>query len=799
MNTSQHDRYTLKQYTRLILSFFGCLLVLSVYQYTTLYFKGVVDIIFGSSFFIAAVHQIGFASIVGVILAFPFNFWENLRPRYGFNLVFTLLVVLLIIEAMLISYYCTALVPLGSDLLGYSFVDMKTTIANSGGVWLYVSIVFGIVVIVGLFFGLYKITSKYYHYISRMYPFTIILFSLFIMTLFVAGKPINQNKTQYLALNLYETSTEDTSYNSDVEYPLIKSQKTENTLGGFFQLKEDRPNIVFIIVEGLGRDFMGEGAEYGGFTPFLDSLSTKSLYWENCLSNTNRRFGVLPSLMGSLPFGKSGFMELEKYPNKLTLFSILKNNGYRTSFYQGTNSSFDNVDRFLLSENVDFVLDKAGFGNQFTLQVEDAAGSSWGYPDRQLFKKSMSLPREAGQPRMEVYMTSSTHEPFIPPQQHFYEQKVSKILSKGNHQVKIKNVIEKNDNVFATLLYTDDALKYVFDAYKIQPDYDNTIFIVTGDHRLISIPQRNNLSRFHVPLIMYSPLLKSTKKMSAVNSHFDVTPTLLAMLQSQYELKMPKKVAWMGGALDVQAEFRSIKDIPLMRDKNALKDFISEEKVYSDGSVFTIDENMDLDSFFGSSKAESKLENFKSMNAYVTTNDKIIPDSLAIFTVQEENFTESETVWINSVYNGQDSDKGYFTASKLAFDGQYDKALLLCRYNLSNAPSHIGTKILMGRINVWQGNYDKGIKILQGCIKMNPNYIDSYAALFDVYFWSKRTAAALELIALVEQNSSSVAEVADKIERARNEARKAGMALTESKRAIDENQTGETATISLKE
>ncbi len=777
MNTSQYDRYTLKQYTRLILSFFGCLLVLTIYQYTTLYFKGVVDIIIGSSFFIAAVHQIGYTSIVGVILAFPFNFWENLRPRYGFNLVFAMLIVLLIMEAMLISYYCTALVPLGSDLLGYSFADIKITIANSGGVWLYVSMVFGIIVIVGLFFGLYKITSKYYHHISKMYPFTIILFSLFIMTMFVGGKPINQNKTQYLALNLYETSTEDTSYTSDVEYPLIKSQKIENTLGEFFELKEEKPNIVFIMVEGLGRDFVGAGAEYGGFTPFLDSLSTKSLYWENCLSNTGRTFGILPSLMGSLPFGKSGFMELEKYPNKLTLYSILKNNGYRTSFYQGTNSSFDNVDRFLLSENVDFVLDKSGFGNQFTLQAEDAAGSSWGYPDRELFKKSMSLPREAGQLRMEVYMTISTHEPFIPPQQDFYQQKVAQILSQGNHQGKIENVIEKNDNVFATLLYTDDALKYVFDAYKKQPDYDNTIFIVTGDHRLIPIPQRNNLSRFHVPLIIYSPLLKTTKKMSAVNSHFDVTPTLLAMLQGRYELKMPKKVAWMGGALDTQAEFRSIKDIPLMRNKNELKEFVNGEKLYSDGSVFTIDEKMNLGSSFGSSKAEAMLENFKSMNAYVTANDKIIPDSLAIFAVRKEEFTDTETVWINSVYNGQDSDKGYFTARKLAFDGQYDKALLLCRYNLSNAPSHIDTKILMGRINVWRGNYDKSIDILTGCIKMNPNYIDSYAALFDVYFWAGKTKEALELIELVEQNSSGVAEIADKIARAKREAKKKGVAL----------------------
>lgn len=794
MNTSKIDRYTLKQYTRLIISFFVVLLVLTTYQYTTLYFKGVVDIIFGSSFFIAAFHQLGYASLVGVILAFPFNFWENLRPRYGFNLIFVLLIVLLIIEAMLISYYCTALVPLGSDLMGYSFKDIKMTIANSGG--MSISLVVGVVVIVGMFFGLYKVTSKHYHYISKMYPFTIILFSLFIMTLFLDGKPINQNKTQYLALNLYDTSTEDTSYNADVEYPLIKSQQIENVLGEYFELKEEKPNVVFIMVEGLGRDFVGEGAEYGGFTPFLDDLTTKSLYWENCLSNTGRTFGVLPSLMGSLPFGKSGFMELEKYPNKLTLYSILKNNGYYTSFYQGTNSSFDNVDRFLLSENVDFVLDKSGFGNQYALQEEDAAGSTWGYPDKELFKKSMSIPRDEKQPRMEVYMTISTHEPFIPPKQDYYESQVEKIVAKGGYQGKIKKVIEKNDNVFATLLYTDNALKYLFDEYKKQPNYDNTIFIVTGDHRLIPIPQRNNLSRFHVPLIMYSPMLKKTRKMSALNSHFDVTPTLLALLEAKYELKTPKKFAWMGGALDMNEEYRSIKDIPLMRNKNELKEFVDGEKLFSDGTVYDIDENMDLGSSFGGSKGESKLKSFKAMNAYVTTNDKIIPDDMAIFAVKKEKFTDSEIVWINSVYNGQNFDKVYMEARELAFEKEYEKSLLLSRYILSESPSHIDTKILTGRVNVWQGNYKTSIEILRECIKMNPNYIDSYAALFDVYFWSERYRDGLELVELVQQNSSSANEVKNKIARAKREARKRGIVLNKK---TAKTKAKETAQLSFEE
>ena len=131
------------------------------------------------------------------------------------------------------------------------------------------------------------------------------------------------------------------------------------------------------------------------------------------------------------------------------------------------------------------------------------------------------------------------------------------------------------------------------------------------------------------------------------------------------------------------------------------------------------------------------------------------------------------------MYDGKDSDKGYFKARELAWNKKWDKALLLCRYNLSEAPSHIDTKILMGRVNSWIGNHDKAIEILKECININPNYIDSYAALFDVYFWSDKFREGLELTIAVEENSASANEISDKISRARSQARKANIKINE--------------------
>ena len=64
------------------------------------------------------------------------------------------------------------------------------------------------------------------------------------------------------------------------EYPLMHQNTDADVLGDFFNLNSTTPNIVILVVEGLSRDFSGANAYAGSFTPFLDSLSKKSLTWD---------------------------------------------------------------------------------------------------------------------------------------------------------------------------------------------------------------------------------------------------------------------------------------------------------------------------------------------------------------------------------------------------------------------------------------------------------------------------------------------------------------------------------------
>lgn len=759
-------RATLRGYTRLIIAYLLCLILLSTYQYVVLYSKGVIDQVFGISYLLAIVHHIGFSALLGLILVGPFNVLENLKPRLGFKLAFVVLLFLLIIESALIGYFTTTYVPLGADILGYSFNDISSTILKSGGFSGYALIVFAFMTFV--FYHIFKFTETFYKYISKLFPFTFILLSLFLATLMTARKPINDNKTQYMFYNLIAASLEDSSYNSDIEFPLLNDIDSEDVLGEYFNLQEEKPNLVFVIVEGLGSDFVGENKEFSGFTPYIDQLVKKSLYWDNFLSNTGRTYGVIPSLLGSLPFGKSGFIDIEDLPNKNTLFSILKNNGYYTSFYMGANSSFDNMDNFLKSENIDYILDRSKFELEYELQPSDAAGSSWGYPDKELFRKAFNLYNPEQSPRLDVFMTLTTHEPFILPNEEYYEEKVEEILSSNlNLDDRAKKIIDNNKGIFGSLLYGDEALEDFIATYKTKPEFNNTIFIITGDHRLVPIPQENEISRFHVPFIMYSSMLKSPKKISSVSSHFDVVPTLIAMLSKKYDIEVPTQTAWMGGAIDMHEEFRLNKNIPLMRNKNELKDFVSNDVFYSDGEMYTILENLKLEeSNADDKKLDDLLNNFKSVNTYVTQQNKIIPDSLVIYKIKRESFSKAEMVWLNSQFNGDDYDNAYYTARELAFNKEFDKAILLLRFILSKVPTQIDAKILMGRANAWRGDYDEAIRIFEECLVTNPSYHDTYCALLDVWYWSNKNSEVIGLVKEIEKNKIENEELNTKVARA---------------------------------
>lgn len=590
-----------------------------------------------SIFSIAFLNDISFIAKV-TILVFPFYiliYWVSdflARMSMGFALILTILILV-----GLMQYYLISNMLLGADLWNYSLHDIKLTVKASASLSWWQIIIFPLFIVIAMRF--------HYWFQHHTLSFTIssgIALAYALITLLNANvqlielKDVNAkslviNKGAYF-LDKTREFIKGNELNSPYmqqellasagAYPLQYKQDIKDELGPFLQKTSNTPpNIVFVVVEGLGKTFIGPSADYIGCMPYLDSLSDHSLFWSNFLSTTGRTFGILPSMLGSLPYGKGGFMEQENYPHHTSLVKLLKQNGYNTGFYYGGDAKFDGQKRFLEHQGIDIIMDENSFTNEYQKIPANSGGFSWGYADKALYKQSMDFIPKKG-PFFNIYLTVTTHEPFnLNNPEEFESQYNSFVRSKGNN-----NQIVTNKNAFKTLMYADDAIRLLINEYQKRPDYNNTIFVITGDHRMIPINHKNEIDRYHVPLIIYSPMLTTNKLFKSIASHADIPSTFTTYLQKNYNLNFPDSVHWLGKGLTFNTSFSSNKHIAIMRNKGQISEYVFGKYFITDGALQDLSDNLiqtqnrDVKQ---TKKVEDYMNQFKQINDYVCQSDRL--------------------------------------------------------------------------------------------------------------------------------------------------------------------------------
>jgi tetratricopeptide (TPR) repeat protein len=384
------------------------------------------------------------------------------------------------------------------------------------------------------------------------------------------------------------------------------------------------------------------------------------------------------------------------------------------------------------------------------------------------------------QPRLDIVMTLTNHEPFEFPSKSSYLAKVDSMLnSKQIFKIEKKEILAYKE-VFASLLYTDKSIENFMKAYAERPDYNNTIFIITGDHRLIPIAQKDKLCRFHVPLLIFSPMLKKAENFKSVSSHWDVTPSLLSFLMNNYKFNKLKETSWMSQGLDTARQFRNIHKIPLMRYKGTINDYIYNDYFYADGELYKINEN------FGTNKvnepellktvSDSLLE-FKKLNSYLIVKNRIFPDSLNIYTQPAIQFTKEQLATIETLTKGLNYDQIFIAARDLAFKKELKNARLLCDYILNEYPNYADARTLKGRTFAWEGNYKSAEEQLLNVMKRTPYYEDTYSALMDLYWWSKQDEKALNLEQKAKESEIKSIEFSFKLAQAHKRVNNLGKAV----------------------
>ena len=562
----------------------------------------------------ALIADVGFFLKMIPVLFLVFLVAFILKSKYAVSAFGIAAAIWLIIYASLIVYFTTAHVPLGADMFGYSVKGLKEIIDQSLDFNGALVIIY---ILPLLFFRLFLWVFKDLKFGNPFFAGILILGGL---VLIISKTPIDpdpnhfkrdfaynvaQNKGTFFVEKLVIYFNNEERFNGEVSltgqgksslkflnptYPFLRKEDTQDVLGPFFKVNSSvKPNFVFIQIEGLGRAFSGPDPYLGSFTPFLDELARKSIYFKNFLSAQGRTFAALPSILGSLPFAETGFSDLNpKMPKFQSLIGIAMDNGYSSTYYGGFEMEFDNQGAFMKKAGIGKIISSANFNPSIKM------GSPIGYADGDLLTKTIALEAKNTGPYLSYIQTISMHNPFTVPDQKKYLQLVEARMKALGFTAAKKKSSTPYSNAYASILYTDHALRQFFEAYSKLPAFKNTIFVLTGDHRLPEIPLSTKIDRYHVPLIIYSPMLKRYANISSISSHLDIAPSLAAFLRNNYKMETPSEVTWVGTGLDTVRDFRNVHDYPLKQGKTVLHNFVSGVYFADDGNLFSISPDLDL-------------------------------------------------------------------------------------------------------------------------------------------------------------------------------------------------------------
>jgi phosphoglycerol transferase MdoB-like AlkP superfamily enzyme len=284
--------------------------------------------------------------------------------------------------------------------------------------------------------------------------------------------------------------------------PVIHHYKSENSFR--------RLNIVLIIVESLGREYIGSLNNYPGYTPFLDSLMKHSIVFRNAFANGKRSIEGIPCVIAGIPaLMDEPFITSAYNGNKVTSIAIaLKKKGYKSLFFHGGSNGTMGFDNFSRLSGYDQYYGRREYNNDADFD------GNWGIFDEPFLQYSISKMNDTQQPFHATIFTLSSHHPYIVPKIHEGQFK------KGTLPI------------HQSISYTDYALKKFFETASKTSWYDSTLFIITGDHTAISeYPfYQSHVGMYSVPIIFYQPSDTTAVSNPIITEQIDILPGILNYL-----------------------------------------------------------------------------------------------------------------------------------------------------------------------------------------------------------------------------------------------------------------------------
>lgn len=291
------------------------------------------------------------------------------------------------------------------------------------------------------------------------------------------------------------------------EYPFLRKAS--------FPEPERRHNVVVLIIESLNAEKMGaiNGAPPAqSLTPFLDSLSAIGRLYTRFYANGTRSVESIPALLNSMPevFFRPTIGSRYAENTHYGLGQMLRDRGYRTAFFCGAHNGSMGFDQYA---------EISGFADYYGMDeyphAERDFDGYWGCYDGPVLEWMADTQDQFQEPFLSVFFSISNHHPFrLPP--------------RGNADI-ARLPLPPMDK---TIRYTDRVLEQYFAQVREYDWFEETIFVITGDHCFHADEQRDRpvMENFHVPLLLIGPGITPGRD-DRTASHVSVLPTLIELLR----------------------------------------------------------------------------------------------------------------------------------------------------------------------------------------------------------------------------------------------------------------------------
>jgi phosphoglycerol transferase MdoB-like AlkP superfamily enzyme len=281
-------------------------------------------------------------------------------------------------------------------------------------------------------------------------------------------------------------------------------------------------NVVLILMESFAGRYVGALGGEGAITPYFDALSREGLLFTRFFSNGTHTHQGMFATVACFP-NLPGFEYLMQQPEGSHHFSglpqLLGVRGYEDLYVYNGDFAWDNQAGFFRNQGLQRYIGRNDFVDPVFSDV------TWGVSDQDMFDRAaLELADKPGKtPFYALLQTLSNHTPYALP---------------ANLPVQPVTGFDHLDEHLTAMRYSDWALGQFFARVKQLPMYNETLFVVVGDHGFGTPEQLTdmNLYRYYVPLLLIAPGLQQQfgRENAVVGTQVDIVPTIMGLLGMPY-------------------------------------------------------------------------------------------------------------------------------------------------------------------------------------------------------------------------------------------------------------------------